>query len=354
MLWSVESMVSGTVVWVPMMLLLSIAELAQRCEKPPGVMTCAKAIGAQLRGMAELALLAVSLIMGYYWVRIGGLPEIRYFYEYAVVFKAGFFAIPINTGGAVGAWLCVFAGIALSCRAALMQSSVTARWLTALAAYYAAFAGFWAVGSYFVSRSHENNMINILPVLVCMSAAVLLLNDRSSLPLWVRESYKTVMLGFYSVIAFGGLADINNQMSWKLWFQEPLIMGDITEYLPKPTPEVQALFAKAGVKPHDRMLILGTFSGEMASIYIPELELLPWLLPNAENSYDLPLPKEFYVSAADRWVERRGSAEGWLLTRLSDPLSNYFNINQVIMREYQPWVAWENKTYRLQKFIKLP
>jgi hypothetical protein len=97
------------------------------------------------------------------------LPDWRGYYEYATAYTGGFGAIPIDPAGNVWMPFLVFCSLLVAGLYTFKRGVKDPH----LPAIVAALAGIWAVSSYFVSRSHPNNIINLTPV-YCMAVAIAL------------------------------------------------------------------------------------------------------------------------------------------------------------------------------------
>ncbi len=351
--WSVEGLSSCTLLWVPGCALLA---LAQECEKGRAGLMRRWGLRAatHLLWLFVLAMWALVMLSAFYWLRLGHPPDWSYYFQFVVAFvKGGFMAMPISFAQSVAGWAGVFAAMVFSYRAAIQRAEFTKGDVLRIAAYQSALMGMWTVSSYFVSRSHENNMINLIPVFVVMSAMVLFLN-RSMVGAGIREAYKVVMLGFYGVVAFGGLADMYHRMDVNFWWDAPLVRENICDLINEPPREILTLMDEAGMeKKGASWLAVDVYSSLMAGLYFSRWDMKVWMAPGADNSYALPLPQAMYGEAQMRWADRLAAPVGWLLDTRLHPIFRYPWLEQAILAHYKEVGMWSGPKYRLHKYERL-
>ena len=93
----------------------------------------------------------MAAISGFYFWKLGHLPDWKGFYEYALIYGGGFGALSISPLGSVWTLLYVFC-IILAVGSLLFQKGQPG-----LALVLGAVSVLWSTGSYFVSRSHEKS-----------------------------------------------------------------------------------------------------------------------------------------------------------------------------------------------------
>ena len=103
----------------------------------------------------------------YYILGLGHLPDWYAFIEYAVAYNRGFGALPIDPRGGVWGLLLVFTAVSV-CAAAAFRDR-----LKGWPALIGIMGLFWATASYFIGRSAENNILNLVPLhFTCAVAAM--------------------------------------------------------------------------------------------------------------------------------------------------------------------------------------
>ncbi len=160
-LWSVESAVYVTAAWLPAASLLAMRPAVEGLAPPARLRALFAGIARALGVTGLLLAAAVAIIAAYYHFGLSRAPDWRAYAEYATAFSAGFGMLPIEPQG--GVWVLLLLHTALL---ALMVSLETDRQRSALSLVWAAWGALWAVSTYFISRSHANNIINLSPVLL--------------------------------------------------------------------------------------------------------------------------------------------------------------------------------------------
>src|SRR5262249_39452246 len=100
---------------------------------------------------------AAAVVGIYYHTALGHGPDWGAFLEYALAFRSGFYALPIDPDGLVWLLLAALAAFATLCVYALRRDVGPG----VLGLAVGVWGAFWASASYFVSRSHENNATNL-------------------------------------------------------------------------------------------------------------------------------------------------------------------------------------------------
>lgn len=167
-LWSVESAVYVTAAWLPAATLLSLRRDLSSLSVSQRLLAFLVA-ATRTAGFAFASLLlALGVIAAGYRAAGYGWPDWGAYLEYANSFSAGFGALPIDPAGPV--WLLLLVSSALIA-GALHFSSDAQRGAQALA--WAAWGMLWSVATYFISRSHANNISNLIPILILCLAVLL-------------------------------------------------------------------------------------------------------------------------------------------------------------------------------------
>jgi hypothetical protein len=169
-LWSVESSTYSAAIWLPAFCIMvwrrvSVLYTKEHSERS-GVFPCLCWL------MLPLSLLVASFaaIHAYYIRTLGHGPDWAAWTEYARAFAGGYYALPIDPQGTVWTLLLVFGLV--SCATAVYVARY--RFGDRLALLSGTWGALWAVSSYFVSRSHENNCTCLSPFL-CLALAIALL-----------------------------------------------------------------------------------------------------------------------------------------------------------------------------------
>ena len=153
MVWSTETAFFGTLIWWPYLAMRDAAEADTAAAR-----WIALARGA-LRGVAAVAAAAVALTLVLWWLSSGAIRPSDYFAY--VLHPPG--PMPINPTGPL--WL------ALACILVALHGLAGVGRLSRSRALYVSLLAFLAAGTYFLSRSADNNILNLFPWLVILLAA---------------------------------------------------------------------------------------------------------------------------------------------------------------------------------------
>jgi hypothetical protein len=163
-LWSAESAIYSTFVWLPGYVLTVVAECWGERDKRQRTLKIARLSALPVIFLAA----AVAIVFVVYRVGLGHGPDPQSFYEYGLTYQAGFGSYPLDPGGP--GWVLFIAYVA---------TLVTLAWKVrkqpamASVALLATAAMIFATSSYFVGRSHPNNVWNLAPE-VCVALAITL------------------------------------------------------------------------------------------------------------------------------------------------------------------------------------
>jgi hypothetical protein len=189
--WSPEAAFFGTLIWWPYLALRGAADTATARESWIALLRGAmRGVAALLAGLACLALVL--------WLISGGAVRPRDFLAY-VLYPPG--PLPLNPVGTV--WLAL-ASILLALHA-LAGSGRSSQGR----ALYACLLGFLAGATYFLSRSHDNNILNLFPLLVILLVASVQRGDDGERPPVFTDAFVTTVLA--GIIAFIATAQ------WASW-----------------------------------------------------------------------------------------------------------------------------------------
>jgi hypothetical protein len=112
---------------------------------------------------------ALGAIQAFYVLKLGHAPDWSVFWEYASLYSGGFGALPIEVNGPVWVLLALFCSTSALALAFLETNPMH----PALGLIAGAYGAIWTTASYYVSRSHPNNVCNLMPILVLTLALLL-------------------------------------------------------------------------------------------------------------------------------------------------------------------------------------
>lgn len=225
--WSPEAAFFGTLLWWPYIAMRDAGNASTSRERWIALLRGA------LRGLIALAagLIFLSLVL---WLLSAGAARPRDFLAY-ILYPPG--PLPINPVGTV--WLAL-ATILLALQALIgTGKSLRGRSL------YACLLGFLAAGTYYLSRSHDNNILNLFPLLVILLLACVKTDRPADAPPVFSQAFVRTVLA--AMIAFIATAE------WSSWAagartEGLLNIGPsrlITHFSPQPGTKPQMLPADA-------------------------------------------------------------------------------------------------------------
>ncbi|HEX8137146.1 MAG TPA: hypothetical protein VF544_06110 [Pyrinomonadaceae bacterium] len=346
-LWSAESALYAGATWLPAFALL----VWRRTAKVVGATETSfkRRLLASVRWLLlppGLLVASVLLIVGVYLLRLGHAPDWRSFIEYAQAYKGGFAAIPIDVNGAVWVLVIVFCAFATTAAYILRDDAGHA----ALPLMLGAGGGLWAMCSYFVSRSHPNNVHNLGMVFCGAIGLVLYLLARERREEWWTALVKASFVPILTVVLVAVFA--NKVAVTDYLFTPQASYMQVEKLIPLSAVELDLLLNSAEVQPDDPMVYIGpnevfilsawTFKqGERSEVLTTYKSWLPVPL------YSLvPLPEErrmLYLSRFSSRV-RRG---GWLIEykREGPPLFPW--LAEYLSQHYTAGRSFEDATWRL-------
>jgi|GEM_PF-1585191 len=351
-LWSLESAVFVSLVWIPALVLIAMAESYSR-NPGTSVADLVKHISVRVLHCAAMMVAVISIIALIYFVCLGHWPDVSLMMAYAGVYVGGFNVFSIDRLGLIACWLFVLGMMVGLCIVYLIRAKADAQTMLTLAVFYAVIAGLWAVASYYIPLSDDVHLVCTLPVLVYLSALLLVMMPQLDVSAIVKDGYEKAMLCLYGVIIWA-TAHYYNPALYSAQSLSAPVHSDVAELLLAPPATLQALLDKVVLPADVSLHILAQPYTIEEAVYFQGVSVQPWLLPNTLVGYDIPLPKALYRTLAERRAARTHVQTGWTIERLSFPLDHYHWIKVAIEGRYRQVQKWENTEYRLRKFERLP
>ncbi|MDQ6879469.1 MAG: hypothetical protein M3082_17585 [Candidatus Dormibacteraeota bacterium] len=337
-LWSAESAIYSTFVWLPGYFLMVVAEHWGQPDIRRRIL-----IICGLTVVPVLFLAAgVAMVFLVYQVGLGHGPDLKSYYEFGLVYQGGFGSYPMDPGGPGWvlflAYVTTLATLMWNARKQPAQVSVVVVATAALV---------YATSSYFVGRSHPNAVWNLAPE-VCIAFAVTIglaarvLRTGDPLPALLRLVAAPVLIMFM----FGGTGDRAALVDWVTRPQRDIAHVDTP--WPRTDPNLLALL-DGHVNPGDRVAYL---AGDVNPA------LTPHLFPDAQQQKGAPqwLPLVPFTAinllAPDRraaYVERfvaRHPDGGWLIER-TGPQAEEQWAKDVIRAHFTVGAIYSNAVYQL-------
>jgi len=349
-LWSLESLVYSTILWIPIALMIVVARWR---EHPSGLknfwMNISKIFAAHL----ALLIFAISGIALYYHHYLDHWPDAALISVYVTAYRnldqtpilpdGSAFAIPIDPYGSVLCLLAVFFTICGLAYAYVKYCRLKTSDIYNFSMLYGCISAIWAAGSYFTIRSHEQNILNLMPVVVYAVAIILVILPTLHLPAAFESNYKIFIACFFTVLLISS-------------YDAPYTRLDIAGGVPintnilsiHPVSDVglATLMDQAGISEESLVMAIdeNAFRGKPA--------LTPWLLPNTITGFQTPLSPALYQQLAQRRAIR-SCKDGWVIENKSKPLEDYPWLKNAIMEYYKQVFVIENDQWRIHKFEKL-
>jgi hypothetical protein len=341
-LWSAESAIYSTFVWLPGYFLAVVAEHWKQPDERRRFLS--------ITGLAALPaiLLAVALAVVFvvYQIGLGHGPDLQAYYEFGLTYQAGLSAYPLDPGGP--GWVLFLAYVAT-----LVTLSWRVRKEPAMAsiALVATAAMIYATSSYFVGRSHPNNVWNLAPEVCIALAVTLTLAGRDwrtdPVPILLRLAFAPILI----MLLTGTLGQKAALVDYVARPQLPL--DRIDAGLPPTDPSLQTLL-DAHVRMGDRMVYIcdrinnvdpllsphvfrNTVEPNGASVWLP-------LVPFREVNYLTPARRLVYL---DRFIDRHPEG-GWLIECVGGE-STW--VTQEVQDNFTMGESYKNADYRLTLWL---
>jgi hypothetical protein len=340
-LWSSESAIYCSVVWLPAYVLFTLTDSPQE----------------PLRLVAWLALPAAALaaagllVVAWYAVELGHLPDAVGFVEFGLRYQAGVVP-PLPVPGAV--WV-PFLSLAITVIAALQALSGRGRDRATAIALMALAASVWAAASYLMAREHPNNVWNVAGVLGV--ALALTFRLRFGMAGFVRGIDLPLRFAAAPLLVFLLIGGAGDHFGMANALRLPVRdAANVESRLPRADPSLRALLVEAGVRPDDPIVYL---SPGMLSTLMPATDGLvgsrAWLPAAPLGELDI-LPPARRVVYIDRFL--RDPAEphsGWLVAPAGSDEEVAW-LRQVIEHTHEVHVTYSNANWRIDwyEMIKPP
>ncbi len=335
-LWSAESAIYSTFVWLPGYFLMVVAERWSQ----PDIRRRILSIGLLSAVPALFLAAALATVFVVYQVGLGHGPDLQSFYEFGLTYQGGFGAYPIDPGGPGWVLFLIFvATLVTLVWNARKQPAVASVVLIATAALI------YSTSSYFVGRSHPNNVWNLAPEVCIALAVTLALAGRHLRADPVPALLRLVAAPVLIILLFGALGNRSALVDWVTRPQRDI--AHIDTALPGTNPSLQALL-DAHVHPGDRIAFLAVDTDPVISPHLYTDTVQPngaplWLplVPFAE--IDL-LPPARKVTYLERFIARHPEG-GWLIERTGSQQGDW--VIQVIEVHFTPGPTYSNANFQL-------
>lgn len=289
--WSAEAGFYASVVWLPAYALLAWRNA--RGQVLPWIRLLAWPIAA-------LALTAVAIV-AVYAIGLGHPPDLHMYIEYASTYAGGFASLVADQRGPALALL-----LCLAVLGTLWARSVRRDGLTHPRSVYAtgAFFAVWATSSYFATRSHPFNAINLAPVYVIALAGALnlLLDDGASR---TRSMLQMLLVPLLAALLIGSFGYLRGDAS--LVEDPPGNIADVDSIV-WTDAGLQSFMRTSGIGRTAPVVLVNAFEASQ----LPAVDPAAYWLPVAPYGEFALLPEADRTLHLDRFVARTRMS-GWLV-----------------------------------------
>ncbi|MES2632801.1 MAG: hypothetical protein V4669_07505 [Pseudomonadota bacterium] len=301
-LWSMESAFYATCIWWPAYILMQQARAADNATPSPVLATLLRSVGMLVLVMA----IWVVLFLAGYWLIYRTTPTILGLFAY-VLMPPG--VLPINWRGTI-----VFFGAAIAVgawanwRAFRSEGNEPASRHGLVLLLLA-----WATFSYFLGRSHDNNILNLLPMLLLVLLYV-----------WSRSDGFPRGLAMGLLVCLVGWASVFGWATWRAgassspqtWFNphwiDSVLPADPAAPGGRLPREAREAMVMAKARRADPVMLLGPYS----NLPTPNARELWTTIHAPANYYTFPVEVRMQFLKMGSDALRRS---GWLVVQKSQP-----------------------------------
>ncbi|HVJ83784.1 MAG TPA: hypothetical protein VNC50_22140 [Planctomycetia bacterium] len=311
LLWSAESAVFATAVWLPGFLVFAW----HSSRKPEAGRLRAFAAWASVP--AALAAAAIGGIEAWYRLRLGNRPDWEAMFETSRAFRAGVMqnaVVPLDPAGPVLWTLLLAVAAAFLCVHALCRRDIRG-----LAVSLGAWGCLLGTSSFLVARGNTETFVNLAPIMTGLVAVMLreLRRATGTGAATVRLSVCTLLVALlWSSIDRAGLIAVVARGALRL------PDANVEVLLPRMEPRLVEFLSSAGVKPGDPVALLDSVDPLPAWPDSPATRTPSWL-PFRPPIAASCLKRHRIQRYMDRFFARTG-AGGYLLIRKDDASEPFF------------------------------
>jgi hypothetical protein len=331
--WSSESAIFATVMWAPTGFVLMWQAKMRTREMLAAVAMAAGAL-----------LLSVAVVTSTYVLHFGHGPDWLSFLEFGLLYQGGSEASPLTTFGGVWLLVSVFAVLV-----ALALYCWTGRTLAGLPLLVAAATTEWATMSYYVVRSADNNVDNLIPIQLLVLFAAMAVIARERLPAIVGGPVRLFAVPIVAMTC---------ALVWSAWpffphagyfVRNPGNWGAVAPII---SPLQQLLLEKHGLGPNSPVLYQGPSIFLMMPPQWPGMPVLPHLwTPGLPPLLIGQLPQARQTVYIERFAASE-PAGGYILTDTSGVALNSSLEQAALLPVYAATVVDRSGPYVLTRYVR--
>ena len=235
-LWSAESAVYSTAVFGAASFILAVQAIMEARKNGENWRTAPGRFLPYALTPLFLLFLALTAITLYYRVYLGTGPDWYAYIDYVVTYVGGQCALPIEATGPVWVLFMAFCIVSTMMAEQAHKDAFSPR-LAALAGFWGAT---WAVSSYFVSRSHPNNVNNLMPV-ICMIFGMLLKKTTNKADIFFAPGHTLSCHALLPILGVVLLSTIGNPSLMGFIQQTQHPFTEVTTDFPLLSPSTRAM-----------------------------------------------------------------------------------------------------------------
>lgn len=306
-LWSFESFAYVTATWIPAAVMLALAG-----AKFSGPGASARRLATLLAGPFLLGL-AVGIIEMIYHYRLGHGPDYRGFWEFSFAYAGAYGTLPAEL---MHPWIAL--ALVLAIGATIAGPLIRARDYLSLSLVASSWGATWSTASYYVARSHPNNVTNLAPIALTATACLAVVGRRR-----LGEGSRLIgamaaaVAAFILMITIVNPVAVANAVSASLHGYE----SNVGRQFPPVDPALADLLSLASVSPNEPMAFLGASAAPLAGTTENGQTLYrarPSLVPAIPSILLDALPRARRLEYLDRYMTSHAIQRCWLVRGRGD------------------------------------
>jgi len=342
--WSAESAVYCFAIWIPAYVVLIFGRYsAARTETSLGM------IAFWILLPVGLLLACVGAIDAFYQIRLGHLPDWMAFVDPALAYSIGMFTEGISATGSGWILLTVLCVISAELH---WQTKKRVLHASTIALLLGSWGAVWATASYYIGRTADNNVNNILPILGLGLASLIFVQRRENTAGLRVTGFCVLPLVVVSFsISYGNVAGVTACVKQSIGLSH----RRVSKKLLMVDEELASVLRSAGIDPHKTPIaFIDNNRAMLPGLRNDQGQLLRWhktWLPIMSPSaivFLAPERQRLYIS---RFVDR-SKLSGWLIfPKGSEFEERHQWLLDAILRSHQPVKTTESPNWKLTYYV---